>query len=67
MIVRPRLHWLSMLFVWRGSVLPQIFSPLMLTSAFSTMVVVFHGRLYAWKVPMNFIRKRRDTPSFRSG
>ncbi|MCE9666356.1 hypothetical protein LY474_00905 [Myxococcus stipitatus] len=24
MIVRPRLHWLRMLFVWRGSVVPRI-------------------------------------------
>ena len=24
MIIRPKLHWFRMLFVWRGSVLPQL-------------------------------------------
>ncbi|WP_341318761.1 bestrophin family ion channel [Paraburkholderia sp. IMGN_8] len=55
MIVRPRLHWLRMLFVWRGSVLPQIAPRLALTSVFSALVVAFHGRLFVWKVPMNFV------------
>lgn len=44
-----------MLFVWRGSVLPQIAPRLALTSVFSALVVAFHGRLFVWKVPMNFV------------
>ena len=30
MIVRPRPHWLRLLFVWRGSVLPRILPQLLL-------------------------------------
>lgn len=35
MIVRPRLHWFALLFVWRGSVLPQISGRLLLIIAVS--------------------------------
>jgi len=35
MIVRPRLHWFPLLFVWRGSVLPQISGRLLLIFAVS--------------------------------
>jgi putative membrane protein len=55
MIVRPRPHWLRMLFVWRGSVLPDIAVQLFATTAFALLVTVLHGRLFAWKVPLNFV------------
>lgn len=50
MIVRPRPHWLRLLFVWRGSVLPQILPPLLCALAFAVLVTVLH-----WKVPLNFV------------
>ncbi|MDM0077914.1 bestrophin family ion channel [Variovorax sp. J2P1-59] len=55
MIVRPRPHWLRMLFVWRGSVLPVIVPQLLATTAFAILVTVLHGRLFAWKIPLNFV------------
>jgi putative membrane protein len=55
MIVRPRPHWLRMLFVWRGSVLPDIAPQLLWTTAFAVLVTVLHGRLFQWKVPLNFV------------
>ena len=55
MIVRPRLHWLRMLFVWRGSVLPDILIQLAATTAFAVLVTALHGRLFEWKVPLNFV------------
>ena len=36
MIVRPRLHWFRLLFVWRGSVLPYIANRLLLVLALLT-------------------------------
>ncbi len=55
MIVRPRPHWLRMLFVWRGSVLPDIAVQLILTTVFAIVVTVLHGQLFRWKVPLNFV------------
>ncbi|WP_093055707.1 bestrophin family protein [Variovorax sp. YR634] len=55
MIVRPRPHWLRMLFVWRGSVLLDIAPQLLWTTAFAVLVTVLHGRLFQWKVPLNFV------------
>ena len=40
MIVRPHLHWLPLLFVWRGSVLPYIASRLLLVFAVSVISVL---------------------------
>jgi len=44
-----------MLFVWRGSVLPDIAPQLLWTTAFAVLVTVLHGRLFQWKVPLNFV------------
>ncbi|MGO4395718.1 bestrophin family protein [Variovorax sp. M-6] len=55
MIIRPRPHWLRMLFVWRGSVLPDIAPQLLATTAFAIVVTALHGRLFAWKIPLNFV------------
>ena len=46
MIVRPRLHWLRMLFVWRWSVLGFIAPQLLTITAFSIAVLVAHGRIF---------------------
>ncbi|MCW5912149.1 MAG: hypothetical protein KIT62_13835 [Cyclobacteriaceae bacterium] len=53
MIVRQRTHWLRMLFIWRGSVLPKILPQLMIITCFSLVVLFFHGRIYEYKVNLN--------------
>lgn len=55
MIVRPRPNWLRMLFVMRGSVLPEIAPQLLGTTAFAVVVTLLHGHLFAWKIPLNFV------------
>ncbi len=55
MIIRPRPHWLRMLFVLRGSVLPDILPQLAAATGFAVLVTVLHGRLFQWKVPLNFV------------
>lgn len=44
MIVRPPLHWARMLFVWRGSVVPQILPRLAVFFAWGCVVVAVHER-----------------------
>lgn len=46
MIVRPRSHWLRMLFVWRGSVLTRILPQLGLTTSLAIVVVCFQPFLH---------------------
>lgn len=55
MIVRPRLNWLRLLFVWRGSILKQILPQLGLVLLLSVVVTVVHGQVLRWKVPLNFV------------
>ena len=38
MIIRPKLHWLRMLFVWRGSVVSRILPQLIILVATSALV-----------------------------
>jgi ion channel-forming bestrophin family protein len=52
MIVRPRLHWLRMLFVWRGSVLRRILPQLVFTGALASAVVGSHGYVGGWKATL---------------
>jgi putative membrane protein len=44
-----------MLFVLRGSVLPDIVPQLLVTTAFSIVVTLLHGRVFEWKIPLNFV------------
>lgn len=53
MITRKREHWLRMLFVWHGSVLPQLLPRLLVLFALSLVVVYFHGHVLSFKVPLN--------------
>ncbi|KVX63197.1 bestrophin family protein [Burkholderia stagnalis] len=53
MIVRPREHWLRMLFVWNGSVLQSILPQLALTLAISIVALWTGGRVMGEKVPLN--------------
>ena len=55
MIVRPRSHWLRMLFTLRGSVLMDIASQLLIAIGFAVIVTVLHGRLFLWKVTLTFV------------
>ena len=55
MIVRPRPHWLRMLFVLRGSVLPAIAPQLLAATGFAILVTLLHGQLFEWKIPLNFV------------
>jgi len=55
MIVRPRLHWLRMLFVLRGSVLPEIAPQLLVTTGLAVLVTLAHGHVFHWKIPLNFV------------
>ncbi len=57
MIVRPRPHWLGILFAWHGSVLPRIVPQLGLITLLALAVTLSHGVLLGWKVtltPMPF-------------
>lgn len=53
MIVRPRPHWLHLLFVRRGSLVRAIFSQQLFIFALSCGVVVLHGELLHWKITLN--------------
>ncbi|RZT29025.1 bestrophin family protein [Cupriavidus agavae] len=55
MIVRPPLHWLRMLFVLRGSVLPRITPQLVGITLFAALITLAHGRIGDWKVSLNFV------------
>lgn len=55
MIIRPRPNWLRMLFVVRGSVLPDILPQLAAATLFAVLVTSLHGQVLQWKVPLNFV------------
>jgi putative membrane protein len=52
MIVRPRPHWLRLLFVRRGSLVRHILSQQLFTFGLACAVVWSHGRLFHWKVTL---------------
>jgi putative membrane protein len=52
MIVRPRPHWLHLLFVRRGSLVHRILPQMLLTYALAGAVVLLHGQLFHWKVTL---------------
>ncbi|MGI4733548.1 MAG: bestrophin family protein [Janthinobacterium lividum] len=52
MIIREKENWLRLLFVWRGSVLPQLLPRLAVLVALSGAVVLAHSRLPTYKVPL---------------
>jgi len=51
-IVRPRPHWLHLLFVRRGSMVGRILTQQLFTFAFACAVVWSHGNLFQWKVTL---------------
>ncbi|QKG58595.1 hypothetical protein GKZ68_19340 [Hymenobacter sp. BRD128] len=52
MIIRDKDNWWQLLFVWHGSVLPQILPRLGVLLGLSVAVVYAHGRLLHYKVPL---------------
>lgn len=52
-IVRPRPHWIRLLFVRRGSLVHRIYGQQLFVFALSCAVVLAHGQLFLWKVPLN--------------
>ena len=55
MIIRPKQHWLLMLLVWRGSVLPKILPQLFAVTLLSVVVTALHGQVLTYKIPLNFV------------
>lgn len=53
MIVRPRPHWIRLLFVRRGSLVHRIAAQQLFVFALSCAVVYAHGQLLSWKVTLN--------------
>ncbi len=53
MIIRKKEHWFKMLFVWHGSVLPQLLLRLSLLFILSMFIVYLHGTIFSFKVPLN--------------
>lgn len=52
-IVRPRPHWVRLLIVRRGSLVHRIYGQQLFIFALSCAVVLAHGQLFFWKVPLN--------------
>jgi putative membrane protein len=52
-IVRPRPHWIRLLFVRRGSLIHRIATQLLFIFLLSCVVVLAHGQLFLWKVTLN--------------
>jgi ion channel-forming bestrophin family protein len=53
MIKRKKENWFRMLFIWRGSVLPQLLPRLLLLVCLSVIIVFFKGELFNYKIPLN--------------
>ena len=53
MIIREKENWLRMLFIWKGSVLPQILPRLSILLVISILVVYFRGAFFNYKVQLN--------------
>jgi putative membrane protein len=53
MIIRDKQNWFKLLFVWKGSVLPEILPRLIFILILSCFVVYFHGTFWDYKIPLN--------------
>ncbi|SAK58825.1 bestrophin family protein [Caballeronia ptereochthonis] len=50
MIIRPKLNWFRLLFVWRGSVLPQLLPRLGLIFALSVVAIFMHDHMRTYPI-----------------
>jgi putative membrane protein len=55
MIVRPRMNWWRMLFVWNGSVLKSIIPQLLVMLAVSSLALKTDGRVFGLKIPLDTV------------
>lgn len=55
MIVRDRMNWWRMLFVWNGSVLKSIIPQLLLMLAVSSLALLTDGRIFGVKIPLDTV------------
>lgn len=53
MIIRPKEHWFKMLFIWRGSVIPQLLPRLTLLLLVSIGIVLFKDTLVKHNIHLN--------------
>ena len=53
MIIRKKEHWFYMLFIWRGSVLPQLLPRLSILLIISTIITVFRDTLVQYNLHFN--------------
>src|SRR3954470_4504571 len=53
MINRKNENWFRMLFIWHGSVLPQLLPRLLLLFLLSVVIVYSKGRLFHYKIPLS--------------
>lgn len=53
MIIRDKQNWFKLLFVWKGSVLPEILPRLLVLFILSSLVVYYHGTFWHYKIPLN--------------
>ncbi|MDB5022219.1 MAG: hypothetical protein JWQ28_3346 [Pedobacter sp.] len=53
MIIRKKENWIRMLFIWRGSVLPQILPQLTLLLLICVAIVFVQGKIFQFKIQLN--------------
>jgi putative membrane protein len=53
MIIRRKENWIRMLFIWRGSVLPQILPRLLLLLLICIAIVLAQGKIFQFKIQLN--------------
>jgi putative membrane protein len=53
MIIRPKEHWFKMLFIWRGSVIPQILPRLSILLLISIGIVWYKDLLFKYNIHLN--------------
>jgi putative membrane protein len=53
MIIRRKENWIRMLFIWRGSVLPQILFRLILLLLLCIAIVFLQGKIFQFKIQLN--------------
>lgn len=52
MIVRPKLHWFRMLFIWNGSIIRSILPQLLVILGVSIFITLSHGRVFGYHIAL---------------
>ena len=53
MIIKKPNSWISLLFIWRGSILRKVWKRLFVITLFAVIVLYFRGHIYDYKVHLN--------------